>query len=62
MSGRPRISSPREAAAEVTASLTYQGVDADMAERIVRFLVELRDGEPIARRASTAGQVPTRAY
>ena len=48
--------------AEVTASLTYQGVDADMAERIVRFLVELRDGEPIARRASTAGQVTARAH
>jgi uncharacterized protein len=47
--------------AEVTASLTYQGVDTDMAERIVRFLLELRDGEPIARRPSTAVQRPTRA-
>jgi nitroimidazol reductase NimA-like FMN-containing flavoprotein (pyridoxamine 5'-phosphate oxidase superfamily) len=37
--------------AEVSASLTYQGVEADLAERLVRALVELRDGEPIARRS-----------
>jgi len=36
--------------AEVAASLTYQGVEADLAERMVRCLAELRDGEPIARR------------
>ena len=34
-----------------TARLTYQGVDADMAGRIMHWLLELRDGERVARRA-----------
>jgi len=40
--------------AEVTASLTYQGLEADLAQRIIRALMELRDGEPLARRAPVA--------
>jgi nitroimidazol reductase NimA-like FMN-containing flavoprotein (pyridoxamine 5'-phosphate oxidase superfamily) len=40
--------------AEVTASLTNRGVEADMAGRIARVLAELRDGEPVARRPPAA--------